>query len=529
MKAILYKRWDGSHEPFSLKKKDVIDRFMENIMKGMSPNMSMAQMLWEGFPLAGMDFRVMGLEEIFHELQKQKKELFSTYNLESVFDRPMEDLNQLLAQEAMTRMEEKVRPSPSYADLPPGLLEKLRQLAGFDFRNQESRSMFEHWRHRQQDILELYAFYAEYAEKFIGNQALDFDQALEIMRLFKSIENMQQQILTGDIASIDPKTLRDILGEHAGRSFNILLELPNIITDEKIAALDRKGFNMTPRGMRALGEMAFGKLYRQVKKDRQGGHRGNAPQSGEIEPDSSRPYRFGDAFELDIAATIKTSIIRQAGRLEGVRLAPEDFHVREREELITSTTIVLLDLSWSMARSGRFEAAKRVALALDHYVRTRFPRDRLHVVGFSTEARELRGSDLALAEWDSGRPFTNLQGGLRLAMELIKKSGNRNNKVIVITDGQPTAYYDGDQLHVELPYNMLGVSPNACRATLAEVKRVTARGMNIETFMLDDNPVLVEFTRTITKINRGRAVMCVPGELGELVMVEEIKRRGGKV
>jgi uncharacterized protein with von Willebrand factor type A (vWA) domain len=114
-------------------------------------------------------------------------------------------------------------------------------------------------------------------------------------------------------------------------------------------------------------------------------------------------------------------------------------------------------------------------------------------------------------------------------MELIKKSGNRNNRVIVITDGQPTAYYDGDHLHVELPHNMLGVSPNACRATLAEVKRVTAKGMNIETFMLDDNPVLVEFTRTITKINRGRAVMCVPGELGELVMVEEIKRRGGKI
>ena len=128
--------------------------------------------------------------------------------------------------------------------------------------------------------------------------------------------------------------------------------------------------------------------------------------------------------------------------------------------------------------------------------------------------------------WDADRPYTNLQGGLRLAMKLIKKSGNRNNRVIVITDGQPTAYYEKDNLYVELPDSMFGLSPNACKATLAEVRKVTAQGMNIETFMLDDNPVLIEFTHTIAKINRGRAVMCIPGKLGELVLVEEIKRRG---
>ena len=113
-------------------------------------------------------------------------------------------------------------------------------------------------------------------------------------------------------------------------------------------------------------------------------------------------------------------------------------------------------------------------------------------------------------------------------MKLIRKSGNRNNRVIVITDGQPTAYYRGPHLHVELPNNMLGISPNACKATLGEVKKVTAQGMNIETFMLDDNPVLVEFTREISKINGGRAVICVPGELGKVVFIEEIKRRGGR-
>jgi uncharacterized protein with von Willebrand factor type A (vWA) domain len=209
-------------------------------------------------------------------------------------------------------------------------------------------------------------------------------------------------------------------------------------------------------------------------------------------------------------------------------LSPDDFYVREREQLITSTTAVLLDLSWSMSWEGRFEAAKKVALALHHYIRTRFPKDKLHIIGFSTRARELKGKALSLVTWDVNEPYTNLQAGLRLAMKLLKKSGTRNNRVIVITDGQPTAYYDGPHLHLELPNNLFGISPNACKATLGEVRKVTAQGMNIETFMLDDNPVLVEFTREISRINGGRAVICVPDDLGKLVFVEEIKRRRGR-
>ena len=104
MKTIIYKRWDGSQLPFSLNRKEIVDQFMENIMKGMGPNMSLSRMFWDGFPLAGMDFRVMGLEEMAQELQRQKNEFFSQYNLEKAFDKPMDDLKHLLAEEAITRM-----------------------------------------------------------------------------------------------------------------------------------------------------------------------------------------------------------------------------------------------------------------------------------------------------------------------------------------------------------------------------------------------------------------------------------------
>jgi uncharacterized protein with von Willebrand factor type A (vWA) domain len=375
----------------------------------------------------------------------------------------------------------------------------------------------------------LYEFYSRYSPHFKGDQTIGFDQAVEIMRLFESIDQMRQQILTGQFPRIDAETLKELLGERAEQSFNILLQLPEMITEDGVVRVDKSGFSMTPRGIKALGQLAFGKTFHHLKKDRPGGHEGNAPQTGEILPDSSRPYEFGDRFDLDITRTVLESIKHSQRVGAKFELQHDDFYVREREQRITSTTVVLLDLSWSMSWEGRFEAGKRVALALNHYIRTRFPKDRIHIIGFSTEAKELKGDELALAVWDAQHPYTNLQDGLRLAMRLIKKSGNRNNRVIVITDGQPTAYYNGDHLHVELPDGVFGISPNACKATLAEVRKVTAQGMNIDTFMLDDNPVLIEFTKQIAKINKGRAVMCLPGELGELIIIEEVKRRGGKI
>ncbi|MFO7962640.1 MAG: VWA domain-containing protein [Desulfobacterales bacterium] len=530
MKFFIYKKWDGSQSPFSLDKKEIVDRFMDNILKGLSPNMAMAQMFWNGFPMAGMNFRVMGLSEMIQELEQRKSDLLSRFHLENAFDMPMEDLKYLLGDEAMTRMQKKMPAPPSYESLPPGLVEKLSDLADFDFENPESRRLFDHWKSREDDIFDLYDFYGRFADQFTGEEPLDFDQAVDIMRQMESLEKLQQQLLSGRISKVDLKELARQLGDEARQSMTILLQLPNIISDEGVADFNKKtGFNMTPKGMRALGESAFGKLYHHARKDRAGGQPGDAPQSGEIEPDSSRPYEYGDRMDLDITRTILSAVQKHSFADGEVRLSHEDMYIRERERHVTSTTVILLDLSWSMSWEGRFEAGKKVALALDHYIRTRFPKDKFYVVGFSTEARELRGNELALCVWDADRPYTNLQGGLRLAMQLIKKSGNRNNRVLVITDGQPTAYYEENRLYVELPDGMFGLSPNACKATLAEVRKVTAQGMHIETFMLDNNPVLVEFTHSIAKINHGRAVLCVPNELGELILVEEIKRRRGKI
>jgi uncharacterized protein with von Willebrand factor type A (vWA) domain len=226
----------------------------------------------------------------------------------------------------------------------------------------------------------------------------------------------------------------------------------------------------------------------------------------------------------------RASLARPAAGDARVELSVDDFEVREYDHTTHATTVLLLDMSWSMSWAGRFAAAKRVALALDHLVRTRFPRDHFAIVGFSTRARELGIRELPEVSWDLGDPFTNLQEGLMLAERIIQKHPSASPQVLVVTDGQPTAYFQGRQLRVEWPMGFGGVSPHAVAETMKQVRRVTRRGVTINTFMLDDSPELVGFVERMTQVNRGRAFFTSPAQLGSVLMVDYLRhrrRRGG--
>jgi uncharacterized protein with von Willebrand factor type A (vWA) domain len=186
-------------------------------------------------------------------------------------------------------------------------------------------------------------------------------------------------------------------------------------------------------------------------------------------------------------------------------------------------------MSWSMSWAGRFPAAKRVALAMDQLIRSSFPRDHFGVVGFSTQAREISIRELPEVSWDVADPFTNLQDGLRVAERIIRQFPCSSPQIIVITDGQPTAYFEptprGEQLRVEWPSGFGGISPHAVVQTLKEVRHVTKQGITINTFMLDDAPELLGFVEQMTQINRGRAFYTSPTQLGSFLMVDYISHK----
>lgn len=128
-----------------------------------------------------------------------------------------------------------------------------------------------------------------------------------------------------------------------------------------------------------------------------------------------------------------------------------------------------------------------------------------------------------------GDPFTNLQDGLRLGSELLNRHPSPNQYMIVITDGQPTAYFSKGRLYCEWPLSFGGISMRAAQETLREVERVTRRGIVINTFMLDDSPSLRAFVERMTRINRGRALFTRPDRLGEYLLVDYMARKRKRV
>ena len=73
------------------------------------------------------------------------------------------------------------------------------------------------------------------------------------------------------------------------------------------------------------------------------------------------------------------------------------------------------------------------------------------------------------------------------------------------------------------------MSPHAVAETLKTVRRITGRGITINTFMLDDAPELVGFVERMTEINRGRAFFTSPTQLGSFLTVDYLNHRRKRI
>jgi uncharacterized protein with von Willebrand factor type A (vWA) domain len=175
-----------------------------------------------------------------------------------------------------------------------------------------------------------------------------------------------------------------------------------------------------------------------------------------------------------------------------------------------------------MAMRGNFPAAKKVAMALEALIRTRYPQDALRVVGFSTHAREIPLDRLPFLTWDERDAFTNLQGALSLARRLLARMPADSRQIILVSDGEPTAYTEAENVVCNFP-----PSVQTLDETLREVRRCTRQHITVNVFMLDENVRLAKFVEQMAMANRGRAFFTNPDKLGRYLLVDYVagKRR----
>jgi uncharacterized protein with von Willebrand factor type A (vWA) domain len=536
VKSALYSRWDGTQQAFSLDAGRALERLSDLMLEGLSVQEALEWMRRQGFELAGLDLRVMGVDELLSELREQIRELERQVHMRQAGDSLRRRLDALLDREQAalherhgiesSRMNEFL--SRRHAD-DTRLSEAIERFRDWDFEDEEAASEFAELLAEQERLRALEEFLAARGERFRGPRPADYETAQRIRERIEALERMARALAEGDFESLSPEALRELLGEDAARSLVMLRDLEG--------ELRRAGFlrgsdpELTPRAIRRIGAHALAEVYAALRRDREGGHETDARGAALPRPDETRPFEFGDPLDVDVARTLLGAVRRAAREAPGsplslpIPMRVDDFELRERDHDTQTTTVLLLDMSWSMSWAGRFPAAKRVALALDHLVRTKYPRDHFFVVGFSTRARELRPAELPLVSWDMGDPFTNLQEGLMIAERLIARHPSASPQVLIVTDGQPTAYFRGRELRVEWPMGFGGVSPHAVAETLAQVRRVTRQGVTINTFMLDDAPELVGFVERMTELNRGRAFFTSPEKLGSFLMVDYLRGR----
>ena len=537
MTTFRYSRWDGTQKEFTLDPDKALDALSDLMMHGLTAREAMQYMQQFGFDMAGQDFRVMGRQELMQELRKQARQLLERYDMKQATDSLKQKLEELLAGEEETVRENHGFESQKLNDFldrrhgeSNKLSDRIERMQGYEFENESSAEAYEELAQELERLKKLEEFLQRMQQHFRGKQKAGYEEAQEAREQLEAMQQMLRALQEGRFDQLDPEQLGKALGQNAQRSLIMLRDLESSLRDRGYLRTRDGQDELTPTAVRRIGAQALASVYSSLRKSRPGSHETVAQGVALSRPDETRPYQHGDAMDLDVVKSVLNGLRRQGNEAvakqgRGIRLSVDDLEVRERDFSTQTTTVLLLDLSWSMSFENRFPAAKRVALAMDQLIRTQFPRDHFFVVGFSTRARELRIQELPEISWDPGDPFTNLQEGLMVAERLILRHPSPSPQILVITDGQPTAYFVDDELHVEWPSGYGGISPRAVASTLKQVQRVTQRGITINTFMLHDSPELVGFVERMTEINRGRALFTDPQKLGSYVMVDHLSRK----
>jgi uncharacterized protein with von Willebrand factor type A (vWA) domain len=366
-----------------------------------------------------------------------------------------------------------------------------------------------------------------HGERMHGDEPLGMGDAVTALEDLADIDDVEaalhQDYAGASLDDVDTDALRRTLGESAVDDLRALQQLERELTEQGYLTRAGEELELSPKAVRRIGSTALARVFQSLDAKGRGDHDvPDAGAAGEL-TGASRPWRFGDEQPLDVVRTVRNAVLRGGRSASGVALAVDDFEVMETERRTSAAVCLLVDLSYSMALRGTWGIAKSTALALHALVTTKFPQDRIHIVGFSDYARELRPADLAGLSWDMVQG-TNLQHALMIAGRQLAKYPDSEHVVLVVTDGEPTAHLlrDGS------PHFAWPPLPETVDLTMAEVVKLTRAGATINVFMLDDEPRLVSFVERMARLNGGRVFAPHADRLGDYVVSDYLRARRGR-
>ena len=278
---------------------------------------------------------------------------------------------------------------------------------------------------------------------------------------------------------------------------------------------------LTTKGVQKIRQDALREIFSSLKKTPMGSHETPHTGAGVERLSETKKWVFGDMpTNIDLTSTMTNAFKRDG--IENFNLIEDDLEVYDTENLSTCATVLMLDISHSMILYGedRITPAKQVGLALSELIMTKFPRDYIALVVFGDDAKLVSINELPFL--NVGPYHTNTRAGLQLARNLLRRCGNVNKQIFMITDGKPSAMFDDAG---RLYKNSFGLDPKIVNKTLDEAVACRREKITISTFMVARDPYLINFVEDLTKANHGRAYYSSLNNLGQFIFVDYIRNR----
>jgi len=498
------------------------------------------------------------LDALLAMLLERKRKILAKYETDSV---------QNLARKEYQRAGQKI-------DAPPKLAgrfrrsfeeEQLRELEMLWYAAGDERSRFARQLltlveslGQKYQIDELAAKY-----EFTGRTPLSIDEALAIKDELEKIDQLLKQLEdareNAQIGIIDLELLEQFTEPGDMQKLEELQRMVENYVREMAErqglARDGRAFRLTPQAYRVFQGRLLERIFSSLQAARSGRHQGPILGEGAVELQSTKPYEFGDSLaHMDIPQSLVNAMLRSAstGGLRGGGGAPicmrqEDIVIHRTRNTPKCATVVIMDMSGSMRYDGQYVNVKRMALALEGLIRREYPGDFLQLIEMFTFARptppgkivELMPKPVTIFDpfvrlkVDMSRDdvsehaipphFTNIQRALQLARQYLVTQDTPNKQVILITDGLPTAHFQGSWLYMLYP-----ADPLTEAATLREGMQCAREGITINLFLVpswSQSEEDIRFAYRLAESTKGRVFFTAGRDLDRYVVWDYVKRK----
>ncbi|WP_127020336.1 vWA domain-containing protein [Flagellimonas beolgyonensis] len=283
--------------------------------------------------------------------------------------------------------------------------------------------------------------------------------------------------------------------------------------------------SITAKLERVLRQRALDQIFGKIKRSGSGNHRTGKSGRGDEHTGEFREYRFGDSLEhISVTESLKNAQVNHG--LDSFSLNEEDLVVEDTQYKAQMSTVLMIDISHSMILYGedRITPAKKVAMALAELITTRYPKDTLDILVFGNDAWPIAIKELPYLK--VGPYHTNTVAGLQLAMDMLRRKRNTNKQIFMITDGKPSCIRlpNGDYYK-----NSVGLDDYIVEKCYTMAQQARKLHIPITTFMIAEDPYLMQFVREFTKANKGKAFYTGLKGLGEMIFEDYEQNRKRRI